>query len=366
MASSEQPPLFRGWGEAALRDILNNDFAARLGIDRSLIDPDKNFSEYGLDSVDAVIATDSIGKRLGFELPPEFLFENQTLNAIIRALLSDDSSKEQATEIPEIFLFPGAGGRDSPSLARMRVQSEPKLVFEVVRLGDWLDWVGHRLEFDELISRACDFIDKQQSKGPVRLSGYSQGGQLAFATAWTLQRAGRDVRYVGLLDSRAEMMSLTAKARDSFKLNVLKPAMQQLARVFSGSAADFEPRPKFRPHDWLWLLPGGRPLIIFLARIGRPLFPARQNVKLDDFIQMRIFVKLWDSWFIKNAEANMLHAPVFLFRSEEPGSPALGWENYCSNLRIVSVAGNHITMLQPGNVEKLIAQVAHAVSSTGV
>jgi acyl carrier protein len=60
------------------------------------IDPDKSFDDYGLDSINAVIATDRIGKQLGIELPPEFLLQNRSVNAIIRALMDQDSPLSSA------------------------------------------------------------------------------------------------------------------------------------------------------------------------------------------------------------------------------------------------------------------------------
>ena len=87
-----------------------------------------------------------------------------------------------------IFLFPGGGGRDERSLIRFRDQSPSTLNFEVVRIGEWRDWIEQDLDFDQLAARACRHIETLSAEGPVRVAGYSQGGQLAYACALALER----------------------------------------------------------------------------------------------------------------------------------------------------------------------------------
>ena len=66
------------WSEAALRKLLIELLAQTLEVDSSEIDPTKSFDECGLNSIAAVIATGPLGERLGVELPPEFLFKNNS------------------------------------------------------------------------------------------------------------------------------------------------------------------------------------------------------------------------------------------------------------------------------------------------
>ena len=91
------------------------------------------------------------------------------------------------------------------SSSPLRDQSAPTLTFEVIRIGEWRDWIEHDLDFDGLIARACRHIEAVGTEGPLQLAGYSQGGQLAYATALALSRAGRSVGFVGLLDKYSDI-----------------------------------------------------------------------------------------------------------------------------------------------------------------
>jgi hypothetical protein len=80
-------------------------------------------------------------------------------------------------------------------------------------------------------------------------------------------------------------------------------------------------------------------------------------------IQMALFAELWSAWIRKNGPARSLHSPVFLFRSDDPGSPDLGWEGLCSDLTVVPVEGGHLTMLDEQHVGGLVTRFASAVRS---
>ncbi len=116
MAERKSPSGETTWDELTLRDVLVGEVAGFLGTHSAEVDPDKSFDEYGLNSIDAVIATDQLGKKLGIELPPEFLLYHRSVNAIVRVLLNNQltdvpASAPQAEEAL-IFLFPGGGGGD--------------------------------------------------------------------------------------------------------------------------------------------------------------------------------------------------------------------------------------------------------------
>ena len=134
MARRKLPLCGKQWNEPALRELLVGQLAGMLRVHRIEIDPAKSFDEYGLDSIDAVIATELIGERLGIELPPEFLLINQSIDAVVRALLDSQRSDGPVDTLQcngaAIFLFPGAGGRDEPVAVTL---SRPKRTNSDVR-----------------------------------------------------------------------------------------------------------------------------------------------------------------------------------------------------------------------------------------
>src|ERR1700730_15113432 len=117
MTSRKLPLSEKRWEEPALRGLLAGQLAGMLGARHMEVDPAKSFDEYGLDSIDAVIATEHIGEQLGIELPPEFMLYHRSVNALVGALLNHQCADLSASTAPQakeglIFLFPGGGGLD--------------------------------------------------------------------------------------------------------------------------------------------------------------------------------------------------------------------------------------------------------------
>lgn len=372
MARRKLPLCGKRWNEPTLRELLVGQLAGTLGVHRIEIDPSKSFDEYGLDSINAVIATELIGERLGIELPPEFLLINRSIDAIVRALLDSQRSDGPVGTLQgngaAIFLVPGAGGRDEPSLIRFRDQSAPTLTFEVVRIGEWRDWIEHDLDFDGLIARACRHIEAVGTERPLQLAGYSQGGQLAYATALSQSRAGRPVRFVGLLDTYSDVSAGQAFPRTRILSGALRFGGRSIGAMVLGRKGLYRRgEARIRIVMTLWRLCRGpeerRKLLIFIARFGRLLFRGPGGVSLDLAIQMELYAELWGAWFGKNGPARSLRSPVFLFRSGDPGSPDRGWEAWCSDLKIVPVAGGHHTMLDEEHMGGLITRFVAAVRS---
>jgi thioesterase domain-containing protein/acyl carrier protein len=366
MTSREAPPRGTRWKEAELRQLLSGQLAGVLGVRDADVDPLKSFDDYGLDSIDAVVATEWIGKCLGIELPPEFLFNYRSIQAIIEALLNGDylegsSSARREKEI-RIFYFAGAGGNDEPALIRFREQTSPTLLFETVRFGSWHEWREQGFKFDELAERACSHIQAACPNGPLRLAGYSQGGQLAYVTALALARAGRCIEFVGLLDSGSEdpRESISPKTR-------LIPGILGLGARYAmatiGRRENAFPQGDIRMHvlGRLWELRSGPELLMLIAPHVSALLRASASVRLNVFIQMRLFARLWSQWLAQNGSGKSLDAPVVLFRSDDPGLPDLGWSDFCSNLTVVQAPGDHHTMFNAENLEQLTRRFIAAV-----
>jgi thioesterase domain-containing protein/acyl carrier protein len=351
------------WNEPALRNRLIVQLAAVLGVPSAQIDPAENLEECGLDSINAVTATERIGKWLGIKLPPEFLFKNRSVDAAVRALLDTRQVK-----VAPIFFFPGGGGRDESALVRFRARCPLNLTFEVVPIGAWRDWIEHDLDFDKLASRACQHIEAVCADGPLQLAGYSQGGQLAYVTALALTRAGRQVEFVSLLDSTLWDPSPPASQKSSL-IKLIKDFMAlarpHIAARIRGRRNVYPPGDaRIRIVRRLWELRGPterRKLLMLIVRFGRVLFHGPGGVTLDLIIQIQLFSEMWGEWLAQNHTSTSLHTPVLLFRSKAPGIPDLGWASICSNLTVVPVTGDHHTMFGPDHLEELITRFAAAV-----
>ena len=88
----QQSHLF---GRAEIRELLVAELATKLGCKPMSIDPSKNFDEYGLDSIDAVLATGTLSDRLKIVLPPEFLLLYRTIDEAVEHILEIGSPSER-------------------------------------------------------------------------------------------------------------------------------------------------------------------------------------------------------------------------------------------------------------------------------
>jgi thioesterase domain-containing protein/acyl carrier protein len=362
--------------ETLLRNLLVGELAKFLELPTADIDPAKSFDAYGLDSIDAVIATEAIGRTLGIELAPEILFINRSVNAMVEALLQSKDSEAQGgqehKQIP-IFLFPGGGLVDEPALIRFRAQCSPSLTFNVIRLGGWRDWIGRDVDFEELAKLAVQHIQTSGVEGAVQLAGFSQGGQLAHVVALALERAGHPVGCLVLLDS-SMWGALPQASLKSTPMALLKGLIALLRPYISarlrGRKNVYPPGDaRIRFVRWLWGFRRGRAerrtLLLLLAKLGRSLFYGPGGVMLDKFVRLRLFAELWGSWLVRNnPDQSRLQTQTFLFRSSEPDIPDYGWGTRCSNLTVVSTPGDHATMLDEDNLKVLVPRFMACIGGT--
>lgn len=365
---------------AEFRGLLIGELATILKLDPSAIDPDKTFDDLGLDSTDAVVVVGILEERLGIELAPELLLQHRTVNAVIEALSPNagtgtpgDAGGERKSA--RVFMIPGCGGRDEPGLIKFRAECTPPLAFELIQVGDWRKWVEDEFTFDDLVGRVSAEIVERNPHGPIQLSGYSQGGQLAYASALALRRSGHSVTFVGLLDTLSGPgithenwnggTTSGLKRRMKSLTDFSKLALRYLAnQLRGGDGVDRAGGARTRLVLALWVLrpSASRPrsLLRLLARHGRPLFRGAGGVRLEIAIQLRLFAEMWQIWCEQDKTAP-LDARVVLFRSTEPGTPDFGWAGVCPQLSIVQIDGNHETMFDAEYLSDLAASFTGAV-----
>lgn len=65
-----------------IETLLCQAIAKRLKRDASEIDPEQDFSDMGMKSLDAVVVSGVLEDELGFEVDPSVLFENRTARGV--------------------------------------------------------------------------------------------------------------------------------------------------------------------------------------------------------------------------------------------------------------------------------------------
>ncbi|WP_431789060.1 amino acid adenylation domain-containing protein [Streptomyces sp. G9] len=200
-----------------------------LGCERVGLEDD--FFELGGSSIKLIELLHHLRTEFGIGVPVSRLYQVTTLHgmaATVQDVLLGASAEElpsltfNAGQHPVLFCFPPAGGHG--------------LVYRglAARLPDHRVIGFNYLPGDDKIARYADLIEADQTEGPCLLLGYSLGGNLAFETAKELERRGRRVAHVVILDSRR---ILTAYEPDASGIAAFEAELADHVRKHTGSDA---------------------------------------------------------------------------------------------------------------------------------
>ncbi|GGS14006.1 hypothetical protein GCM10010284_54280 [Streptomyces rubiginosohelvolus] len=200
-----------------------------LGCERVGLEDD--FFELGGSSIKLIELLHHLRTEFGIGVPVSRLYQVTTLHgmaATVQDVLLGASAEElpsltfNAGQHPVLFCFPPAGGHG--------------LVYRglAARLPDHRVIGFNYLPGDDKIARYADLIEADQPEGPCLLLGYSLGGNLAFETAKELERRGRRVAHVVILDSRR---ILTAYEPDASGIAAFEAELGDHVRKHTGSDA---------------------------------------------------------------------------------------------------------------------------------
>jgi|GEM_PF-273313 len=187
--------------------IVSDIWSAVLGLDN--INKSDDFFELGGHSLLAVKVMAAIEKETGKRLPLASLFENATIEKLAGKLQADDDEKWDAlvpikttgTKDP-VFLVHGGGlnvllfktiskylGEDQPvyGLQAIGLNRKAQLLFSIEEIA--AVYVAEVLEVNP--------------EGPFSLAGYSLGGFIAFEMARQLRAMGKEIKFLGILDTYA-------------------------------------------------------------------------------------------------------------------------------------------------------------------
>ncbi|NED03898.1 amino acid adenylation domain-containing protein [Streptomyces sp. SID6648] len=198
---------------------------------REQVGLEDDFFELGGSSIKLIELLHHLRTEFGIGVPVSRLYQVTTLHgmaATVQDVLLGASAEElpsltfNAGQHPVLFCFPPAGGHG--------------LVYRGLasRLPDHRVIGFNYLPGDDKIARYADLIEAEQPEGPCLLLGYSLGGNLAFETAKELERRGRRVAHVVILDSRR---ILTAYEPDASGLAAFEAELADHVHKHTGSDA---------------------------------------------------------------------------------------------------------------------------------
>jgi len=256
--------------------------------------------------------------------------------ALVQALIGSVPVAARALrpEACQMFLFGGSGGLDERAFVDFRTHLGKVLACELVPLGSWRDWVVEGSDFNKLVKRVRCYIETRSFGRPIRLAGYSQGGQIAYATATALalEQDGNRVESWGLIDMGEEASGERAFPKLGFSKGILRPLKDWIAATLLAKRIaelpDGDPRISIliAAKDW----PRGSDIITLIGRLAPLLLTGRASLRFDRILQRGLFHDMWFAWTQKNRNFTPLRAPTFLFRTWRPGS-RLGQSKCASN-----------------------------------
>jgi|GEM_PF-1652162 len=167
-----------------------------------------NFFHLGGDSLLALQLTCALEKIAGVALPMATLLQSPTIESLAQRLSAKDWVPAWSSLVPlqtqgskpPLFFVHGVRGEVYRYLDLVRRLSpdQPCYGFQAVGLDGR---VPRHITVEEMAAHYVQELVTFQPSGAVFLAGYSMGGWIAYEMAQQLQRQGRQVRLLALLDS---------------------------------------------------------------------------------------------------------------------------------------------------------------------
>lgn len=189
---------------------------------------------------------------------------------------------------------------------------------------------GEEIPYKNVKEMARGYLDTLvgfYSKGPYYLAGFSFGGILAFEMALQLQKEGKAVPFLALIDCYNPLLKKPACADDNLAKKIRGRYLGPLKRAVLQVITDF------------------RNKCYFLMK--KPLPSERRKIYI------------WDKYaaLTKKYKPGKYNGSLLLFRSNESKSSYeyLGWDNHADNIELAFVEGKHTEIFWNSNSVQTIA-----------
>lgn len=319
------------------------------------IEMDKTLEWGGGDSLKVIQAVCLVEDKLRAEIPLDLVDPTATFGDLVleieRYLQSVGAAPALAAK-PTVFLLPGWGG-DSAVMVRFRKSLADAVQFVVVDYPD-MDTcsTAQMRDLDVIMQAVLDRIETTAPQGPVMLTGFSYGGLIALEAANRLQAKGRDVAFLGALD--------TLVSQELRRQTKPKSPLVWWGEFFHA----------LRHGGWRWKLRNEAAEMVvrsgryeFARKLGdwlNPVLPA-DAWRLRRHLVKRLRLEALNGW-----KPQPFNGRVTLFRTnlytDYGATPDLGWNAVTNDLNVVHIGGGHLTMFEPPYIDVLRDAFAKAVT----
>ena len=304
------------------------------------------FDDLGGESVIAAHLVTMIESQLGRAIPLSLIIELNTVRRMAAYLRTAGTEKplaielQKGTSLPPLFCVAGGGGGVVKFRMLATKMGEAQPVYGLQPHGFDLD--NFPTSYADIVTAYADAIRRIQPHGPYYLSGYSAGGQMAFALARHFELAGERVAFVGAIDSARKTQPIAAWRRVLNRASLLVADSRRLRRL----PAEISLRTS------LWVK----------SRLRRRMASAEKPLPawlIDTRFAMRQAHRDDSNGFYTG--------PVTLFRARDGlrrtrKEQDLGWTPFAiGGLRIIDVDGDHESVLGD-HVESLASAMVEALA----
>jgi amino acid adenylation domain-containing protein len=356
---------------AAARDAVYAAWAHLLGVEA--VNEDKTWEAAGGDSLKALELMFALEAALGRRISMRFIGPLTRPSHLIARLRSAEplGGGAAATEArPLLFLLPWSGGY---SLGMVRFADALSTAAKVEGLEYApIDPAALRvIRLDDLVADTIEPIRLAAQRGePVRVLGCSLGGFVAIEIARILLAEGRVVEFVGLLDTSTAPLRWDFDNTDPERVpahiarRVDQPILARILRVIrKGRLLRVRPAAVFRRVFEKLLLRGNfaalSSLWWLLTLLHLRKTCAQFRAIANQFLNGMAVIKAGRPVYYPGR--------LILFRSEDPEwdrlnmPDDLGWNQYCAEVSVRWVPGDHISMIAAANVEATTRTVIQAL-----
>lgn len=185
-----------------------------------------NFFDLGGHSLLATQIMSRLRKMFHADLPLRIIFECPTIVALAGAIERYHHRPTTASRLipirpsgtrPPLYCFDPSGSHVLTYRPLAAALSLEQPVFGI-DTSDFWDLRREGLSLTEFAEEYADMLIEFQPDGAFHLIGWSKGGVIALATAQTLERRGRIVEFLGIMDTHVQM-----RAKDDEALESLSP-----------------------------------------------------------------------------------------------------------------------------------------------